>query len=132
VKSVLAVSNLGNTEARVETRECYNYGEVGHLKQACTKPSKEKNSGGRDQTRCRGRGCEGRNGGGRRGYQTNLMVVDDEGKADVVFIDEEHELLEMLKRKQRVAVDGNRKGASEDASTSTLFRGNIVFYAHLA
>lgn len=130
VKSALAVSNLGNTGARVETRECYNCGEVGHLKQTCTKPPKERNSGGRGQTGGRGRGRGGRRGGGRGGYRANLMVADDEGEADVIFTDEDHELLEMLKRKQRVAVDGDRKGASEDASTSS--RGNFASYAHSA
>lgn len=46
VKSALTVSNSGNNGSRGETRECYNYGEVGHLKQACTKPPRERNSGG--------------------------------------------------------------------------------------
>ncbi|KAF9667772.1 hypothetical protein SADUNF_Sadunf15G0058200 [Salix dunnii] len=132
VKSALAVSNLGNTGARVETRECYNCGKVGHLKQACTKPPKERNSSGRGQTRGHGHGRGGRRGGERGGYRANLMVADDEGEADMVFTDEDHELLEMLKRKQRVAVDGDRKGAGEDASTSTSSRGNFTFYAHSA
>ncbi|KAF9672574.1 hypothetical protein SADUNF_Sadunf11G0056300 [Salix dunnii] len=70
--------------------------------------------------------------GGRGGYRANLMVADDEGEADVVFTDEDHELLEMLKRKQRVAVDGDRKGAGEDASTSTSSRGNFASYDHSA
>ena len=47
VKSALAASNLGNVGSRVETRECYNCGEVGHLKTACTKPLRERNSRGR-------------------------------------------------------------------------------------
>jgi Zinc knuckle len=47
VKSALAVSKLGNTGYRGETRECYSCGEVGHLKQFCTKSPKERNLGGR-------------------------------------------------------------------------------------
>ncbi|KAF9661127.1 hypothetical protein SADUNF_Sadunf19G0035400 [Salix dunnii] len=113
-------------------REALNCGEVGHLEQACTKPPKERNSGGRGQTRGRGCGRRGRRGSGRGGYRANLMVADDEGEADVVFTDEDHEFLEMLKRKRRVAVDGDRKGANEDASTSTSSRGNFASYAHSA
>ena len=41
VKSALAASKLGNTGYRGETRQCYNCGEIGHLKQACLKPPKE-------------------------------------------------------------------------------------------
>jgi Retrotransposon gag protein/Zinc knuckle len=54
VKSALAASKLGNTGYRGETRECYNCGEVGHLKRFCTMPPKERNLGGRDQSGGRG------------------------------------------------------------------------------
>jgi hypothetical protein len=77
VKSALAVSKLGNTWYRGETRECYNYGEVGHLKQFCTKPPKERNLGGRGQSEGRGRDRGGRRGG-RGDYQAHLTITERE------------------------------------------------------
>ncbi|XP_078175183.1 uncharacterized protein LOC144568686 [Carex rostrata] len=58
-KSALA-ANLGNTGYRGETRQCYNCGEVGHLMQACLKPPKKRDAGGRGQVggRVHGRGVE--------------------------------------------------------------------------
>jgi Zinc knuckle/Retrotransposon gag protein len=41
-KSALAAANTSNTRYRGETRQCYNCGEVGHLKQVCPKPPKER------------------------------------------------------------------------------------------
>jgi Zinc knuckle len=61
-KSALAAANIGNTRYRDETRQCYNCGEVGHVKQACPKPPKMRDAGGRGQS-----GSHGRNRGGRRG-----------------------------------------------------------------
>ena len=43
----LALTASSNTGSRGETRQCYNCGEVGHLRHACTKPPKEGDSGGR-------------------------------------------------------------------------------------
>jgi Zinc knuckle len=60
-----------------ETRQCYNCGEVGHLKQACPKPPKERDAGGREQSGSRGRDCGGRRGG-REGNQAHLMVAEEE------------------------------------------------------
>jgi Zinc knuckle len=79
VKSALAASNLGNSKSKGETRECYNCGDVGHLKSACTRPPKVKNLGGRGQSGGRGRG---RKGGGRGGYRANLMVAEEEEEED--------------------------------------------------
>jgi Zinc knuckle len=129
VKSALAVSKLGNTGYMGETRECYNCGEVGHLKQFCTKPPKERNLGGRAQSGGRGRDRGGRRGG-RGGYQTHLTVAEGESEEIVVFTEEDHEFLEMLKRKQKVASEGKR--VLDDASTSASSRGNIASFAHSA
>jgi Zinc knuckle len=124
VKSALAVSNPGNSRSKGETRECYNCGEVGHLKSACTRPPKVKNLGGHGQSRGRGRG---RRGGGRGGYRANLMVAEEkeeEGEREEDLSAEDQELLrqysQLLRRTQG--------GAVGDASTS----GNIVSYAHPA
>jgi Zinc knuckle len=100
VKSALTVSKLGNTGYRSETRECYNCGEVGHLKQFCTKPPKERNLGGRGQSGGRGRR------GGRGDYQAHLTVAEGESEETVIFTEEDHEFLEMLKRKQKAASEG--------------------------
>jgi Zinc knuckle len=112
-----------------ETRECYNCGEVGHLKQFCSKPPKERNLGGRDQSGGRGRGRGGRRGG-RGGYQAPLTVAEGESEETVVFTEEDHEFLKMLKRKQKAASEGKR--VLDDASTSTSTRGNIASFAHSA
>jgi hypothetical protein len=106
VKSTLAVSKPGNTGYRGETREYYNYGEVGHLKQFCTKPPKERNLGGRGQSGGSDRGRGGRRGG-RGSYQAHPTVAEEEGEETVVFTEEDHEFLEMLKRKQKVAGEGS-------------------------
>ena len=91
---------------------------MGHLKNTCPKPSKEREYGGRDQTRGHGRG--GRRGQ-REGHQTNLMVVEEEEGAKVVLTKEDQALLEILKRKQRVAYD-----------TSFMPRGNVATYSYSA
>jgi Zinc knuckle len=129
VKSALAVSKLGNTEYRGETQECYNCGEVGHLKQFCTKPPKERNLGGRGQPGGRGRDRGGRRGG-RGGYQAHLTVAEGESEETAVFTEEDHEFLEMLKRNQKAASEGER--VLDDASTSASSRGNIASFAHSA
>jgi Retrotransposon gag protein len=98
VKSALAVSKPDNTGYRGETRECYNCGEVGYLNQFCTKPPKERNLDGRGRSGGRGRGRGGRRGG-RGGYQAHLTVAEGEGEETVVFTEEDHEFLEILKRK---------------------------------
>jgi hypothetical protein len=85
--------------------------------------------GGRGQSRGRGRGRGGRRGG-RGGYQAHLTVADEEGEETVVFTEEDHEFLEMLKRKQKVAGEGKR--VLDDASTSASTRGNIASFAHSA
>jgi Zinc knuckle len=115
VKSALAVSKPDNTGYRGETQECYNCGEVGHLKQFCTKSPTERNLGGRGQSGGRGRGRGGRRGG-RGGYQAHLTVAEEEGEETVVFTEKDHEFLEMLKRKQKVAGEGKR--VLDDACTS--------------
>jgi hypothetical protein len=129
VKSALAVSKLGNTGYKGETREYYNCGEVGHLKQFCTKPPKERNLGGRGQSGGRGQGRGGRRGG-RGGYQAHLTVAEGESEETVVFTEEDHEFLEMLKRKQKAASEGKR--VLDDASTSASTRANIASFAHSA
>jgi hypothetical protein len=48
----------------------------------------------------------------------------------VVFIEEDHEFLEMLKRKRKVAGEGKR--VLDDASTSASTRSNIASFAHSA
>jgi hypothetical protein len=48
----------------------------------------------------------------------------------VVFTEEDHEFLEMLKRKQEATSEGKR--VLDDASTSTSIRSNIAFFAHSA
>ena len=101
-----------------ENRKGYNCGETGHLMNACPKPSKEREYGGRGQTRGRGRG--GRRGA-RGGYQANLMVAKEEEGTKVVFTEEDQALLEILRRKQRAADD-----------TSFMSRGNTATYAYSA
>jgi hypothetical protein len=122
VKSAQAASNPGNSRSKGETRECYNCGEVGDLKSACTRPPKVKNLGGRGQSGGRGRG---RRGGGIGGYRANLMVAEEEeeeGEREEDLSAEDQELLrqysQLLRRRQG--------GAVRDASTS----GNIASYAH--
>jgi Zinc knuckle len=63
LKSTLAAANTGNTGYSGETRQCYNCGEVGHMKLTCPKPLKERDVGGRRQPRNRGRGRGDRRGG---------------------------------------------------------------------
>jgi hypothetical protein len=129
VKSALAFSKSGNTGYRGETLECYNCCEVGHLKQFCTKPPKERNLGGRGRSGGRGRGRGGRRGG-RGGYQAHLTVAEEESEETMVFTEEDQEFLEILKRKQKAAGEGKR--AIDDASTSSSSRGNIAFFVHSA
>lgn len=106
VKSALAVSNSGNTGSRGKTRECYNCGEVGYLKQACKKPPRDRNSGARGQLGGRGRGRGGRRGGGRGGYQAHLTVTEGEDEGSVTgvgFSEEDQTFLDvLLMRKQKV------------------------------
>jgi hypothetical protein len=58
------------------------------------------------------------------------MVAEEEGEETVVFTEEDHEFLEMLKRKQKIAGEGKR--VLDDASTSASTRGNIASFAHSA
>jgi hypothetical protein len=95
----------------------------------CTKPPKERNLGGRGQSGGRGRGRGGRRGD-RGGYQTHLTVAEGESEETVVFTKDDHEFLEMLKRKQKAASEG--KNVLDDVSTSVSSRGNIVSFAHSA
>jgi hypothetical protein len=62
-----------------------------------SKPPKERQIGGRGQTRGHGRGCGGRRGG-RGGYWTNLTMAEEE-EVGVVFTEEDRTLLEILRRK---------------------------------
>jgi hypothetical protein len=57
-------------------------GEIGHLRQVCPKPLKERYSGGRGQSGGRGCGRGGRRCGGRRSYRTNMTVEEDEDCAE--------------------------------------------------
>ncbi|XP_020263960.1 uncharacterized protein LOC109839912 isoform X2 [Asparagus officinalis] len=129
VRLALAVSNSGNTGFNGETRQCYNCGEIGHLRHACPKPPKEGNSNGRGQFGGRGRDRGGRRGG-RGGSLANLMVADGEEEADVVFTEEDQALLEVLRRKQRAAGDGDKKSGTEETSILFFPRGNTTTYAH--
>lgn len=105
-KSALATPSWGNTGSRGETRTCFNCGEVGHLKSACTKPLKDKNPGGRGQPGGRDRGGGGRRGGGRGGYRAHAIAGEDGDEGSVPnggFSEEDRALLEVLQRKQRAA-----------------------------
>ncbi|XP_020240779.1 uncharacterized protein LOC109819453 [Asparagus officinalis] len=123
VKSAMAASS--NTGSRGETRQCYNCGTVGHLRHACTKPPKEGDSGGRVQFGGRGRGRGGRRGERGAGNRANMMVAEEGEATEMVFTEEDHMLLEILRRKQRVAGDGDRRSGTEETS-----KGNSATYAH--
>jgi hypothetical protein len=56
MRSTLIASNSGMTGVQRETKRCYNYGEVGHLRKTYHKPPKERETCGRGQTGGRGRG----------------------------------------------------------------------------
>ena len=132
-KSALAVSNSGNTGYRGETRQCYNCGEVGHLKQACPKPPKERDTGGRGQSGSRGRGRGGRRGG-RGGNRAYLMVEEEEEEAGGDLTVEDQALVEAysqgLRNRQKPMSDV--KSVRDDASSSTGSRGNFASLAHTA
>ncbi|XP_078162734.1 uncharacterized protein LOC144557937 [Carex rostrata] len=133
VKSALVVSNSGNTGYRGETRQCYNCDEVGHLKQACPKPPKERDTCGRGQFGSLGRGRGGRRGG-RGGNRAHLMVAEEEEEAGWELTEEDQALVEAysqgLRSKQKLTCDG--KSVRDDASTSTSSRGNFASLAHTA
>ncbi|XP_078148100.1 uncharacterized protein LOC144543639 [Carex rostrata] len=128
VKSALAVSNSGNTEYRGETRQCYNCGEVGHLKQACPKLPKERDTGGRGQFGSRGRSRRGRRGG-RGGNRAHLMVAEEEEEAGRDLTEEDQALLDkfsqMLRKQKAVSV-------GDSASTSSGSKGNFALFAQSA
>ncbi|XP_020266984.1 uncharacterized protein LOC109842530 [Asparagus officinalis] len=121
-KSALVVSNPDNTRFRGETRKCFNCGEIGHLRQMCPKPPRERNWGERGQAGGRGRGRGGRRGR-RGGHRANLTVAEREEEAEMIFTDEDRALLAALRRKQRAVGD-----VSEESSTT--FTG--VDYANYA
>ena len=116
------------TGAQGETRRCYNCGEVGHLSKVCPKPPRERETDGRGQPGGRGRGCGGRRGGRGGGYRANLMV-DPHVEEETGFTAEEHELFEMLKKKQRMTGDGGKNVMTDETSTSDT-RGNFATFAH--
>ncbi|XP_020582629.1 glycine-rich RNA-binding protein GRP1A-like [Phalaenopsis equestris] len=64
--------------------------------------------------------------GEKGNYRTNLMVAKNKRKIRVVFTDEDHELLEMLKKQITV---GN---VTDDASTLSSSKKNIDSYVHSA
>jgi hypothetical protein len=121
VRLALATAISGMIGAQEETRRCYNYGEIGHLRQICPKPSKERYSSGRGQYKGRGRGHGGRRGGRQEGYRTNLMVEKKEDFVSSVFFSEEDKVyLEVLQQKQKEAQAG------DGVSTSSSFKSNIA------
>jgi hypothetical protein len=122
-QSALTTASSGTTGAQVETRRCYNCGEIGHLRRVCLKPPKERDLGGRGQFGGRGRSRGGRSGGGRGSYRTNLMVEGEEEDSapSVVFSEEDKMYLEVLQRKQKEA------GAVDGVSTLSSFKGNIAY-----
>jgi Zinc knuckle len=120
VRSALATASSGMIGAQGEIHGCYNCGEIGHLRQVCPKPPKEKDSSGRGQSRGRGRGCGGRSGR-QGGYRTNLMVEEEDSMPSVVFSEEDRVYLEVLQRKQKKAEAG------DGVSTSSLFKGNVAY-----
>ncbi|KAJ6846676.1 uncharacterized protein M6B38_282715 [Iris pallida] len=129
-KSALAAASSGDPGSKGElwqhNRQCYNCGEMGHHRYACTKPPKEGNSGGG-----RGRGYigRGRGRGGRRGvrggYRTNLLVVEGNGGAGGTFTDEDHALLNLLERKQRTLTERDRDGSSSKLTPGMLHGGAL-------
>jgi hypothetical protein len=60
----------------------------------------------------------------------NLTVAEGEGETRVVFTEENKIFFEILGRKQIATSDGDKKSASEEASTSSFPWGNTAIYAH--
>jgi Zinc knuckle len=122
VRSALATMSSSMIGAQGETRRCYNCGEIGHLRQVCPKPPKERDSSGRRQSGGRGCGRGGRKGGGQGGYRTNLMVEKekDYSMSSVLFLKEDRVYIEVLQRKQKEAEAG------DGVSTSSSFKGNVA------
>ncbi|XP_078169017.1 uncharacterized protein LOC144563418 [Carex rostrata] len=133
VRSALAVSNSDNTGYRGETRQCYNCGEVGHLKQACPKPPKERDTGGRGQSGSRGHGHGGQRGG-RGGNRAYLMVIEEEEEVGGDLTEENQALVEAYSQglRNRQKPIGNVNSVRDDTSTSTVSRGNFASLAHTA
>ena len=55
-------------------------------------------------------------------------MTEEEEETGVSFTEEDHELLEMLRRK-KLASDVGKKATSDGASTFSSFRGNFATYA---
>ena len=58
-------------------------------------------------------------------------MVDPHVEEETGFTEEEHELFEMLKRKQRIAGDGGKKAMTDETSTYDP-KGNFATFAHSA
>ncbi|XP_020248187.1 uncharacterized protein LOC109825723 [Asparagus officinalis] len=125
-KSALVVSNPDNTRFRRETRQCFNCGEVGHLRQMCPKPPKERNWGERGQTG----GHAGRGGRGRVSQGIAHLAVADESQTTAGMTGAEITELEELCLFKLQAEKSKGKGqVTQDLATTTYF-GNFIGYAH--
>ena len=58
------------------------------------------------------------------------MIAEGGEEAEVIFTEEDQALLAILRRKQKVAGDGDRRSGTEEASTLFFVRDNIATYAH--
>lgn len=124
IRSALAASN----PSQVETRKCFNCGEVGHLSRACPKPPKEREFGRRGQFSGRGRGRGGRRegrGSAIGGNRANLSVSEEDSYQTPSS--EELEMLEVWRR-MRIASNEDKKVSDDGGVAST--KGNIASYAH--
>jgi hypothetical protein len=84
VRSALAIASSSTTGTHGETHMCYNYGEICRLRNVYPKPPKERDLGGGWQSEGKGCSREGRRGGGRGDYRTNLMVEEEEDSMSTV------------------------------------------------
>jgi hypothetical protein len=108
-RSALATTSSDMTGEQIETRRCYNCGEISRLMQVCPKPPLKDIRVEKGQSGGRGRGHEGRRGGGRGRYWTDLVIKGGEENfaSSVVFSEEDIMYLEVLQREQKEVRAGN-------------------------